>query len=130
MRTALAKLSKMSSLLHTSTSFRELFDKKFNDDGGNRGIPQPVVTRWNSSLRQIAALLKLEQVPTNSFLSHNNYHNLIFSNKEWNQLQELEKLLKPFAEATDQTQGEKVSYSFPCYLHKHTCFEEYMCGVV
>ena len=109
MRAALAKMSKMSSLLHTFAKFKEAFDQKFNVDGGHGGSPQPVVTRWNSSLRQVNAVLKLEHTPINLFLNDNNMPSLSFNNKEWTQLTELSKLLQPFAEATDQTQGEKVS---------------------
>ena len=34
--------------------------------------------------------------------------NLTFTNKEWEQLEELCNLLSPFAEATDKTQGDRV----------------------
>ncbi len=46
---SLSKLSKLSSLLHTSTTFKDVFDSEF---GEQKGIPAAVNTRWNSTLRQ------------------------------------------------------------------------------
>nr|XP_061819535.1 uncharacterized protein LOC133608356 [Nerophis lumbriciformis] len=43
---SLSKLSKLSSLLHTSTTFKDVFDAEF---GEQKGIPAAVNTRWNSS---------------------------------------------------------------------------------
>jgi len=43
----------------------------------------------------------------------------MFTSREWSQLQELVRILQPFAEATDLTQGEKVvriSEVAPCVL--------------
>ena len=56
--TAISKSSKLSSILHQSTSFKDEFEIKF---GKNRGIPAAVNTRWNSTLRQIQAVITLDQ---------------------------------------------------------------------
>lgn len=53
---ALAKASRLSSLLHTSTSFKEKFEKEF----GQRGIPASVTMCWNSTLRQLKSVLKCD----------------------------------------------------------------------
>ncbi|KAL1246660.1 hypothetical protein QQF64_034409 [Cirrhinus molitorella] len=50
---ALSKLSKISLLLHTSTTFKEFFQSKF----GEKSIPAAVNTRWNSTLRQVQSLI-------------------------------------------------------------------------
>lgn len=44
---------------------------------------------------------------------------MIFTAREWNQIEELVDVLQPFAEATDLTQGEKIvtiSAVVPCVL--------------
>lgn len=50
---AFAKCSKLSSLLRTSSTFKDAFEDKF----GQRGVPAAVNTRWNSTLRQVKAVL-------------------------------------------------------------------------
>lgn len=116
MNSALAKISKLSSLIHTSAKFRTAFDKVFNADGGHRGVPQPIVTRWNSTLRQVKAVLALTSAKLNGFLENSGHVNLKLSPREWAQLEELCLLFQPFAEATDKTQGDKVHYTIPCFL--------------
>lgn len=56
MTPSLSKLSKISSLLHTSTTFKEVFEAEF----GERGIPAAVNTRWNSTLRQVKAVIQCD----------------------------------------------------------------------
>lgn len=112
---ALSKSSRMSSFLHTSTSFKENFEKEF----GQRGIPASVSTRWNSTLRQLKAVLSCDHLRLCTFLENVGHKETIFTAREWNQIQELVQVFQPFAEATDLTQGEKnvtISAVVPCVL--------------
>lgn len=102
---SLSKLSKLSSLLHTSTTFKDIFDGEF---GEHRGIPAAVSTRWNSTLRQVKAVLHCDQQKLCAVLEKAGHKELSFTPREWNLLKELVDILKPFGEATDLTQGEKV----------------------
>jgi len=54
--TAILKASKLSSSLHHSQVFRDELEKEF---GSNKGIPAAVCTRWNSTLRQLHAVVGL-----------------------------------------------------------------------
>lgn len=102
---SLSKLSKLSSLLHTSTTFKDIFDGEF---GEHRGIPAAVSTRWNSTLRQVKAVLHCDQQKLCAVLEKAGHKELSFTPREWNLLKELVDILKPFGEATDLTQGDKV----------------------
>ncbi|KAI4794639.1 hypothetical protein KUCAC02_031938 [Chaenocephalus aceratus] len=102
---SLAKLSKLSSLLHTSTTFKDVFDAEF---GEQRGIPAAVITRWNSTLRQVKAVLRCEHPKLCRVLEEAGHEELLFTAREWNVLKELVDIMNPFGEATDLTQGEKI----------------------
>ncbi|KAF3840335.1 hypothetical protein F7725_019052, partial [Dissostichus mawsoni] len=102
---SLAKLSKLSSLLHTSTHFKDVFDAEF---GEQRGIPAAVTTRWNSTLRQVKAVLRCEHPKLCQVLEKAGHKELLFTAREWNVLKELVDIMNPFGEATDLTQGEKI----------------------
>lgn len=102
---ALSKLSKLSSLLHTSTSFKDAFEAEF---GEHRGIPAAVNTRWNSTLWHVKAVLYFDHVKLSRVAEKAGHRELLFTTREWNLLKELLEILKPFGEATDLTQGEKV----------------------
>ena len=113
---ALSKLSKLSSLLHTSPSFKDVLDGEFGEE---KGIPAAVNTRWNLTLRQVQAVLKFEHLKLCNILEKSGHKELCFTGREWNMLKELVEVLKPFGEATDLTQGEKVvtiSVVVPCVL--------------
>ena len=56
---ALGKAKKLSTLLHSSCTFKEEFEKVF---GQNKGIPAIVCTRWNSTLRQISAITSAQGI--------------------------------------------------------------------
>ena len=56
------------------------------------------------------SVLKLTFSALNELISENNHLQLKFSAIEWQQLEEMKKILKPFLEATQLTQGEKVCY--------------------
>lgn len=58
-RTALAKVTKLSSISHHSSSFRSEFEESF---GIGRAIPASNDTRWNSVLRQLKSVVELDQV--------------------------------------------------------------------
>lgn len=112
---ALAKTSRLSSLLHTSTSFKENSEKEF----GQRGIPASVTMRWNATLRQLKAVFSCDHLRLCIFLENVGHKETIFTAREWNQIQELVQVLQPFAEAADLTQGEKnltISAVAPCVL--------------
>uniref|UniRef100_A0A4W5K373 HAT C-terminal dimerisation domain-containing protein n=1 Tax=Hucho hucho TaxID=62062 RepID=A0A4W5K373_9TELE len=104
MTPSLSKLSKISSLLHTSTTFKEVFEAEF----GERGIPAAVNTRWNSTLRQVKAVIQCDHLKLSHVLEKSGHNELLFTVREWNKLNELVDILKPFGEATDMTQGEKI----------------------
>lgn len=113
---ALAKCCKTSSLLHTSSSFKDAFEQQF---GGNKSIPAAVVTRWNSSLRQIKAVLSVDFKQLCDLLESQEHKNLVPSAREWGQLAELVDILDPFMEATAFTEGEymiTLSYALPSVL--------------
>ncbi|CAJ1059641.1 uncharacterized protein LOC117545812 [Xyrichtys novacula] len=102
---ALTKLSKLSSLLHTSSRFKDVFNAEF---GEHRGIPAAVNTRWNSTLRQVKAVLHFDHARLSRTVENAGHRELLFTSREWNLLKELVEILNPFEEATDLTQGEKV----------------------
>lgn len=102
---AVAKTSKLSSTLHSSTSFKELFEQRFP----GLGIPQVNSTRWNSMFRQIKAVLKLDLTTLNKLCEEAGKNNLTLTITQSSQLRELAMVLEPFAEATDICQGEKVN---------------------
>nr|XP_055032036.1 zinc finger BED domain-containing protein 4-like [Misgurnus anguillicaudatus] len=115
MNSTFAKCSKLSSLLHTSSTFKDAFEDKF----GQRGIPAAVNTRWNSTLRQVKAVLSFSHQELCSVVQDTGHSELVFSIREWNLMKELCDVLQPFAEATDLNQGEKivtVSSVLPCVL--------------
>ena len=106
MNTALAKCSKLSSLVHTSGKVKTALEKVTT-----RGIPAAVVTRWNSTFRQVQAILSIGMANVNLVVDEANkdrFKMAKFLAREFEQLSELQGVLQPFAEATDVTQGEKV----------------------
>ncbi|KAK9961953.1 hypothetical protein ABG768_007347 [Culter alburnus] len=95
----IAKTSRFTTLLHSSSQFKEKFEAMFDS---NKTIPAANTTRWNSTFKQ-------------------DYENVMFSACEWNQLKELSAVLAPFSEATDQTEGDKsvtISMVVPTALHQ------------
>uniref|UniRef100_A0A8C8GQ27 HAT C-terminal dimerisation domain-containing protein n=1 Tax=Oncorhynchus tshawytscha TaxID=74940 RepID=A0A8C8GQ27_ONCTS len=86
MTPSLSKLSKISSL----------------------GIPAAVNTRWISTLRQVKAVVQCDHRKLSHVLEKSGHKELLFTVREWNKLKELGDILKPFGEATDMTQGEKI----------------------
>ncbi|KAL7373446.1 hypothetical protein ABVT39_006953 [Epinephelus coioides] len=80
----------------------------FEDKFGQRGIPAPVNTRWNSTLRQVKAVLLFSHQELCNVVQGTSHNELVFSVREWNMMKELCDVLQPFAEATDLTQGENI----------------------
>ncbi|KAK1886685.1 Zinc finger BED domain containing protein 4 [Dissostichus eleginoides] len=83
----------------------DVFDAEF---GEQRGIPAAVTTRWNSTLRQVKAVLRCEHPKLCHVLEKAGHKELFFTAREWNVLKELVDIMNPFGEATDLTQGEKT----------------------
>lgn len=120
-RTTAAKCTKLSSLLHHSSQFKEAFQEQF---GENRSIPSTNVTRWSSVHRQLAAVSKLDPTKLSQLLRDRDLPHLILSTKEHAAVTELVEILEPFAEATEVCQGNKystVGIVVPSVvaLHKH-----------
>ena len=84
---------------------QEAFEKSF----GRAGIPAENDTRWNSTLRQIQAVLSKGMTEINTICTSQSKAEVALSPKEWAQLKELSDLLEPFAQATDELQADKVS---------------------
>ena len=113
---AIAKCSRISTLLHTSSKFRNQFEAIF---GSNVGVPAENSTRWNSTLRQVKAVVALGQTKLEEMLEEGGYRNVTLTSREWSKLAEMIDILDPFLEATNITQGEKVvtiTYALPCIL--------------
>ncbi|KAI4822674.1 hypothetical protein KUCAC02_008206 [Chaenocephalus aceratus] len=119
----LAKLSRTASLLHSSTSFKDRFESCF----GDATIPSANATRWNSTLKQVKAYVKFDMQNLSYMLNSEGHKALILSQRDYAQLKELIKVLDPFLEATDLTQGEKTvtaSVVVPCVLSLHCHLQE------
>lgn len=80
---ALAKASKITSLVHSSSQYRDKFEACF---GTNRSIPAVNMTRWNSTFKSIQALTALEHKALTEMCSDRD--NLVFLAREWTQLKE------------------------------------------
>nr|XP_023679194.1 uncharacterized protein LOC111850022 [Paramormyrops kingsleyae]XP_023679195.1 uncharacterized protein LOC111850022 [Paramormyrops kingsleyae] len=115
---AIAKASKITSLVHSSSQYRDKFEACF---GTNRSIPAANTTRWNSTFKKIQALTALEHKALTEMCSDSD--NLVFSAREWTQLKELCAILALFSEATDMTEGGKsvtISMVVPTVLDLKT----------
>lgn len=116
LNSAMAKVTKFCSLLHSTCGLKEAFEAEY---GANRSIPSAVSTRWNSTLRLVESVTNLDVQSLNSLLEAQGHKGLCLSAREWGQLKELVDVLAPFQQATDLTQGEKVvtlSAALPCVL--------------
>jgi hypothetical protein len=99
----LAKCSRLATLLHTSSTFKDHFEEAF---GRNVSISAENTTRWNSKLRLLKGISELDQNKLNEVLSECGHKNLVLTARESSQLMELINILLPFQEATDLTQGK------------------------
>ena len=120
----MGKVSRLTTMLHTSVAFKEAFEVFY---GPNRGVPQPNATRWNSTLRQVRAVLALGWNKINNLLDDQDKSHIKFTAREWSQLKELNYVLSPFLEATDITQGDKavtISSIVPTVLSLAQCLQQ------
>lgn len=74
--------------------------------GSNKSIPAANNTRWNSTYKQLKALTTFDHRGITEMCSDT--ENVVFSTREWAQLNDLCALLEPFSEATDLTEGDTV----------------------
>uniref|UniRef100_A0A8C7I8Q0 Uncharacterized protein n=1 Tax=Oncorhynchus kisutch TaxID=8019 RepID=A0A8C7I8Q0_ONCKI len=88
-------------------SLSKLSKSVFEAEFWERGIPAVVNTRWNSTLRQVKAVIQCDHLKLSHVLE-NGHKELFFTVREWNKMKELVGTLKPFGEATDMKQGEKI----------------------
>lgn len=100
----ITKCTQISKSLHNSTKLKESFENAF---GNRASVPTSNATRWNSTFRQVLSIIKLGRDNINKVLDMD-HKNLMLTGKEWEQLTELVTILGPFAQATDETQGDKV----------------------
>ncbi|XP_016407175.1 zinc finger BED domain-containing protein 4-like [Sinocyclocheilus rhinocerous] len=100
----MSKVSKLATLLHSSTIFKDKFEAVF---GNGKSIPVATVTRWNSTFKQIKAITELDHTTLTEMCSPD-FKNVVITTREWAQLRELCLILGPFAEATELTEGEKI----------------------
>ena len=77
--------------------------------GANVGVPATNATRWNSLLHQVKGILRKGMTELNGVSREADHSELVFSQKEWEQLTELDVVLTPFKEYTDILQGNEVS---------------------
>ena len=75
---------------------------------GKSGVPATSPTRWSSVLRQIQRILAKGLTELNAVCRDDNHHECVFTQKEWDQLNELSVILDPFRLYTDMLQGEEV----------------------
>lgn len=105
-RPALSKTSRLCTLLHTSCNFKEAFEKVF---GANKGITADVCTRWHSTLRQVKSVVRLGKQPLSDLAEAEGHKEVQFTQREWNQLEELVLVMDPFYDATVLAQGETTA---------------------
>jgi hypothetical protein len=125
-RLVLSKCCKLANIVHQSALFRSSYEKVL---GSGKIIPSSNETRWNSTFRQLQCIVDIDAVKLNALLRDTNHENLILSGKDLNMLQEVVKVLLPFAEATDLTQGDKtvtISCVLPIVLSVNKLLESFL----
>lgn len=65
LNSAMAKVTKFCSLLHSTCGLKEAFEAEY---GANRSIPSAVSTRWNSTLRLVESVTNLDLQSLNTLL--------------------------------------------------------------
>ncbi|KAK9952779.1 hypothetical protein ABG768_018586 [Culter alburnus] len=83
----IAKTSRFTTLLHSSSQFRDKFEVMFDT---NKTVSAANITHWNSTFKQVRALAALDHKTLKV------YDDVVFSACEWNQLKELNAVLAPF----------------------------------
>jgi len=102
-RAVLAKCTKLSNIVHQSALFKESFEARF---GTLRSIPEANATRRSSMYHQLSAIVQLDQKLLRELLNETNHINLVLTQGEAENLEELVTILAPFAEVTDIIQGD------------------------
>ncbi len=88
--------------MHQSAIVQGAFEDVF---GIGQSIPAANDTRWNSIYRQVNSIVKLDNNKLTEMLRNTPQQNLVFTQKELQQLKELVDVLELFAQATDIAQG-------------------------
>ena len=109
----LSKCKALANLVHHSALFKGAFEEKF---GENRSIPAVNATRWNSLFFQLKAVSGLDMQKLAALLKDTEHHHIVMSAREVIMLNELVGILEPFAEATDNAQGDSVLASISCVV--------------
>ncbi|CAF3794554.1 unnamed protein product [Rotaria sp. Silwood1] len=99
---ALAKVSKIAKLSHTSTSFAERLERL------DKSIPRANKTRWNSQFDTVESILHISPTELNDILISIKRKDLCLLTKDYQILNEFSSLLTLFAEATSITQAENT----------------------
>jgi len=111
-RCTLAKCSKLANLVHQSALFR-IFEAEL---GAVKAIPVTNDTRWNSTYRQLQAIVGLDRDKLSSALQQSNHENLILTTKKYQQLRDLIFIFEPSAEFTQANKTVTVSCIVPVIL--------------
>lgn len=93
--TVQAKTCRLSSVIHTSTSFSEEYFKVFNAT-----VPRTTNTRWNSMFLQLAAVKELDVMKLKILLTTTKHEECILTTREFKTLQEAVLLLEVAYDAT------------------------------
>jgi len=124
-RSVTGKCSKLADIIHQSALFCGAYEKAL---GAGKIVPSSNDTHWNSTFCQLQCIADLDQVKLNGLLRDTNHDHLMFTAKDLNMLQELVRILAPFAEATDLTQGDRmltISCTVPILLSLHNILQSF-----
>uniref|UniRef100_H2ZR45 HAT C-terminal dimerisation domain-containing protein n=1 Tax=Ciona savignyi TaxID=51511 RepID=H2ZR45_CIOSA len=98
----------LATLLHRSTiAAATLHKAQANLGMAEHGIPQAIVTRWNSSLHMLQALLKQKNVLTYIAQEQSTIRAITYNH--WDIMASLVRLLEPFDEVTKLVSGHDSS---------------------
>ena len=81
-RSTLGKCSKLANLVHQIALFRSAFEAEL---GAGKAVPATNDTRWNSTYRQLQAIVDLDQDKLSNVLQYK-HDNLVLTTKEYQQL--------------------------------------------
>lgn len=93
--TVQAKTCRLSSIIHTSTTFSEEYFAEFKTT-----VPRTTITRWNSMFLQLAAVNKLDAMKLKKLLIQSNHEQCILTSREHTTLQEAVAVLEIAYDAT------------------------------
>lgn len=101
-----AKTSRLSSLIHSSTTFSEQYFAVFKTT-----VPTTTVTRWNSMFLQLAAVNELDALKLKILLISSKHEECILTSKELKTLQEAVAILEVAYDATIILEEEEALIS-------------------